>query len=50
MKENKNSKNKYIKNTICSLYEVEKFLCNYTKFSDIVSLIKIAKRQSKHKH
>lgn len=48
MEKNKKSKNKFIKNTVCSLYEVENFLCNYNKFSDILKIFKIVKRQ-KHK-
>lgn len=42
-----NKKKKFLKNTICSLYEVENFLCQYNKFSDILSILKIIKRQTK---
>lgn len=45
MDKNKKCKNKFIQNTICSLYEAEDFLCKYNKFSDILKIIKIAKRQ-----
>lgn len=51
MDKNKKCKNKYINNMLCSLYEAENFLCNYSKFSDIITLIKIAnKQQKKRKH
>ena len=50
MDKNKKCKNKYLNNMICSLYEAENFLCNYSKFSDIVTLIKIANKQKKRKH
>ena len=37
-------KNKFIKNTICSLYEAENFLQNYNNISDILHLLKIVKK------
>lgn len=50
MDKKKKCKNKYLNNVLCSLHEAENFLCNYTTFSDIITLVKIAKRQNKHKH
>lgn len=47
----KKPKNKFFKNTMCSLFEVENFLCKYNKVSDIITLLKIARRTNKkHKH
>lgn len=47
----KKQKNKFFKNTLCSLYEVENFLCKYNKVTDIITLLKIAGRNNnKHKH
>lgn len=43
----KPKKNKFIKNTICSLYEVENFLKGYNTFADAVCIFKILQR---HKH
>lgn len=43
----KPKKNKFIKNTICSLYEVENFLKGYNTFTDAVCIFKILQR---HKH
>lgn len=49
MDKNKKCKNKYLNNMICSLYEAENFLCNYSKFSDMVTIIKIACKRKKCK-
>ena len=47
MKNKYNKPNNLIKNTICSLYEVENFLDCYNSFQDALSIIKIIK---KHKY
>lgn len=39
-------KNKFIQNTICSLYEVEYFLRNYNTFSDALHVLKIVNRHN----
>lgn len=39
-------KNKFIQNTICSLYEVEYFLRNYNTFSDALRVLKIINRHN----
>jgi hypothetical protein len=41
------NKNNFIGNTICSLYEVENFLCKYNNFLDMLYIAKIL---SKKKH
>lgn len=43
-------KNKFIKNTICSLYEVENFLKNYNTFTDAVCIFKIFQRHKNNKN
>lgn len=40
-------KNKFIQNTLCSLYEVEQFLRNYNTFSDALCILKIVQRHKK---
>lgn len=39
--------NKFLKQSIASLYEVEHFLCQYNKISDMIKIIKIAKKHKK---
>ncbi len=50
MEKKEKCQNKFIKNTICSLHEVEDFLCSFNKFSDILKVIKVAKKQQKKHH